>query len=363
MRYPEFIKKGDTIGFAAPSFGCATEPYISGFKAAQERFRGLGYLCEEGPNCYETSGIGKSNTPEKCAEELTEMYCSPSNQAIISCGGGETMCEDLPFIDFSRIREARPKWYMGYSDNTNFTFTLTTICDVASVYGPCAASFGMKPWHKSIADAFAVLDCGKASAGGEGDIRCKARCQARKITVYSYGRWEKESLKTEDNPFAPYHVTEKTRILTKAYGQKGIDLQVSGRLIGGCLDCLVTLAGTKFDQVKAFGERYAKDGLLWYLEACDLNPMSVRRAVWQLMNAGWFEHARGFIIGRPLHYGEEILEMDQYRAVCEPLLALGVPVILDADIGHLPPMMPLINGSLAQADVKNEKLTIRMKLV
>ena len=54
--------------------------------------------------------------------------------------------------------------------------------------------------------------------------------------------------------------------------------------------------------------------------------------------------------------------LDQYAAVSEPLLELGVPVIMDADIGHLPPMMPLINGSLAKAKVKKEKLTIEMRL-
>ena len=39
MRYPDFLKPGGTLGFIAPSFGCATEPYISCFNAAQERFR------------------------------------------------------------------------------------------------------------------------------------------------------------------------------------------------------------------------------------------------------------------------------------------------------------------------------------
>lgn len=27
MRYPEFLAEGGIIGFVAPSFGCATEPY------------------------------------------------------------------------------------------------------------------------------------------------------------------------------------------------------------------------------------------------------------------------------------------------------------------------------------------------
>ena len=32
MRYPEFLSEGGTIGFVAPSFGCATEPYITDLK-------------------------------------------------------------------------------------------------------------------------------------------------------------------------------------------------------------------------------------------------------------------------------------------------------------------------------------------
>ena len=31
MRYPEFLKENGTIGFVAPSFGAATEPYRSAF--------------------------------------------------------------------------------------------------------------------------------------------------------------------------------------------------------------------------------------------------------------------------------------------------------------------------------------------
>ena len=61
------------------------------------------------------------------------------------------------------IAAARPKWFMGYSDNTNFEFLLTTLADTASVYGPCGAAFGMEPWHEAIEDAFGVLT-GKVTA-------------------------------------------------------------------------------------------------------------------------------------------------------------------------------------------------------
>ena len=132
MRYPEFLKENGTIGFVAPSFGCSTEPYRTAFNHALDKWKKEGYGIDIGPNCYENSGVGISNTPEKCAEELTEWYCRKENDILISCGGGELMCEELPFVDFERIRKADHKWYLGYSDNTNMTYLLTTLCDTAA---------------------------------------------------------------------------------------------------------------------------------------------------------------------------------------------------------------------------------------
>lgn len=83
------------------------------------------------------------------------------------------------------------------------TFLLTTLCDVASIYGPCAAAFGMEPWHPAIQDAFDVLT-------GE------------KLTIEGYDLYEKEGLKDEENPLVPYNVTEpcirkKCRIQTSKW--------------------------------------------------------------------------------------------------------------------------------------------------
>ena len=157
MRFPENLKKGGTIGFVAPSFGCTTEPYKSAFANAQKKWKEMGYQLDLGPNCYAEHGIGISAAPEECGKELTEYYVSEKNDCLISCGGGELMCEDLDYVDFEKIRKAPEKWYLGYSDNTHFTYLLPTICDTAAVYGPCASDFGMEPWHKSVADAFGVL--------------------------------------------------------------------------------------------------------------------------------------------------------------------------------------------------------------
>lgn len=59
-------------------------------------------------------------------------------------------------------------------------------------------------------------------------------------------------------------------------------IHVSGRLIGGCMDCLVNLTGTEYDYVSEFNDKYKDDGIIWFLESCDINVFAIRRAMWQM---------------------------------------------------------------------------------
>ena len=83
--------------------------------------------------------------------------------------------------------------------------------------------------------------------------------------------------------------------------------------------------------------------------------------MWQMEQAGWFQHVKGFLIGRPLCHGQEMMGMDQYSAVLKVASRHQVPVIMDADLGHLPPMMPLVTGSLAKLQAKENGLRINMQ--
>ena len=350
MRYPDFLPENGTIGFIAPSFGCNIEPYRSAFKNALKKFHANGYLTKLGPNCFEGSGIGISNTPEKCAQEFMDAWQDLESDILMSCGGGELMCEILPYIDFEAIKNTPAKWFQGYSDNTNLAFLLATLCDTAAVYGPCAPAFGMEPWHPSLEDSFSILT-GSAVSRSVTDA-------ADSFSAHGYDLYEIESLKDEEHPLVPYNVTQP--VIRKRFPDE--NTAFSGRLIGGCLDILCMLCGTKYDQVKAFNERYADDGIIWFLEACDLNVLSIRRAIWQLDQAGWFSHVKGFLIGRPLN-GEALFGLDQYDAVTKILGKYNVPILMDLDIGHLPPMMPLIEGSMADVKIDGNDLTIRMDLI
>ena len=345
MRYPKFLEEKGTIGFVAPSFGCATEPYYTAFQNALKKWKEMGYEAHLGPNCYASNGIGISNDPKLCGDEINEWYCSAENDVIISCGGGELMCEVVPYIDFERLKTATPKWYMGFSDNTNFVFLSTILMDTAAIYGPCASTFGMEPWHEAVLDAWKLL-CGKTD------------------TVSGYEFWEKEGFKDEEHPLLPYNVTEPVVIKTFRC-ENGVaieteeSIEIEGRLIGGCMDILQMYPGTPFDKVKEFNEKYKEDGFIWFLEACELNLMSIRRCLWQLKQAGWLQYLKGFLVGRPMLYGEEAFGIDQYRAVTDVLAEYNVPIIMDIDLGHLPPMMPIISGSTAKVSVNKNDISIQ----
>ncbi len=378
MRYPRFVKKGDTIGFPSPSFSPAIEPYKTAFNHSLTKWQELGHNTLLGSNCYLNEGLGICNLPSKCAAELMDMYTGKEADALISCGGGEMMCEILPYMDFDALAKAEPKWFMGYSDNTNFTFLSATLMDTAAIYGPCAASFGMEPIHPSISDAYNLL-CG------------------RKLSFSGYEKWEKEGFDSDEDPLAGINDTEPSviRIFDPArfdntdlyckneaseanpflikdeFGRPiGVkdrypdadSISMKGRLLGGCMDCLVTFLGTSFDKVKEFNNRYKEDGVIWFLEACDLNVFSIRRAMWQMRNAGWFENCKGFIIGRPMHFDEGMMGLDRIYAVMDIIGDLKVPVLMDADIGHLPPMIPLIVGSMAEVTADTNGYNISMSL-
>ena len=105
-------------------------------------------------------------------------------------------------------------------------------------------------------------------------------------------------------------------------------------------------------------ERYSDDGIIWFIEACDLNVMGMRRAMWQMKNAGWFSNVKGFLIGRPAHFGEEMFGIDHRQALSSLLREFNVPIIMDLDIGHMSPMMPVVCGSMADVSFDGSSFTI-----
>ena len=133
MIYPEFIKKNDLIGIAAPSDGNSEETDFARLDNGKKKVGEKGYKVIETAH-VRNSINGRSADAETRAREFMELVANDDVKAIYSASGGNYLLEILPFIDFEQIKN-NPKWFQGYSDNTGLVHTITTICDLATIYG------------------------------------------------------------------------------------------------------------------------------------------------------------------------------------------------------------------------------------
>lgn len=323
MKRANFLKEGSTIGLIAPSFGANIEPYKTRLDYSINYFKKLGFNIKIFGDIYGYYK-GASESKELRAKHFVDAYLDKEVTVIWSVGGGELMMEILPLINFEIIGKATPKLFIGYSDNTNLTFTLTTLLNIYSVYGPTFTAFGMEKMDSFLLNTIEII---------------KGNITKQHSSLYHEPR---NLIETE--PLASYTLTEQTKWLNLT-GEK--DLRLKGRIIGGCLDVLVNLVGTSFDNVKNFSNQFIEDSLIFYLETFAYTPFSLKLALLQLKEAGWFNNVSGILFGRHLN-NEPILDISHNEVILDVLSDLKIPIIVDLDIGHVKPMMTIINGSLVE---------------
>lgn len=329
MLYSTNIKKGDAIGVTATSDGNIDKIKIKRLDNAIKNFEERGYTIKETPN-VRSSYKGRSSSKEQRAKEFMQLVEDKNIAAIITARGGDFLLEILPYIDFEKIRK-NPKWIQGFSDTTGLGFCVTTICDIATIYAENFGDFGMENWHTCLENNLKILE-------GKEIIQ--------------------ESFKEYQSMFQDYKIGLETYNLDKKVEWKNAQneekIELNGRILGGCIDILVSLVGTKFDKVKEFIEKYKNDKIVWFFDNCELTSEGILRGLWQLKEAGWFSNISGFIFGRTMTrsscYGISFEE-----AVKEVLQELNVPIILEADIGHLPPQFTIINGAIVHIVSKDGK--------
>ena len=336
MIYPEFIKKGDTIGVSAPSNGITSDVKVRELNMAIKKLNEKGYQILEAPHVRTNEDYASSDAKTR-AKELESLYKNQEVQAIICATGGEFLLEMLSFFDFSVVQN-NLKWLQGYSDPTGLLFTITTNYDIATIYGHNFAGFGMDRWHESLTNNLEIL---------EGNLILQ-----KSFSMYE-GTWVERVLGTED-------YTLDTPVYWKNLnGEKEISIQ--GRMIGGCIDILAELFGTRFDKTREFIEKYKDDGIIWYFDNCELSMEDMVRTLWKFKDNGWFKYAQGIIFGRSAtNYSNMGMMMED--AIKRVLGDLELPIILDADIGHVPPRMTIINGAYTTVICKDGKGTLKFEL-
>ena len=236
MIYPEFLKEHDTIGVTAPSDGITDEVKLKRLDNAIKNFEKRGFNIKETPN-VRCSVKGRSSSSKERAEELESLYKDDNVKTIITSGGGDFLLEMLSELDFNVIKD-NPKWLQGYSDPTGLLFTITTNLDIATVYSDNFKTFGMEPWHKSLENNLEIL-------------------KGNMVEQTSFSKYEED--KKLITGLEPFNLTKK--VYWKNLNNEDT-LNIKGRIIGGCLDLITELFGTRFDNTKAFLEKYKDDGII-----------------------------------------------------------------------------------------------------
>ena len=326
MNYPEFLKKGDTIGICAPSGGIVKPEKIEELNLAKKQLIELGYkVIQTDSVCKEYKG--RSNSGEQRAKEFMQLLKNDEVKLIIFATGGDFLIEMLDYLDFNELKNIKPKWLQGFSDITSINFLFNTILDIPTMYCQTIKDYAMKPLYRNLTDAL------KIESGEE-------------IIQYSFEKHEKVIAFTEvaegDNYNKTYNLTEKVEWKNITGEEK---IEIKGRSIGGCLDCIKAFFGTKYDYINNYIERYKEDGIIWFLECFEMSTPELFRILWQLINAGYFKYCKGIIFGRPLFIREDY-EISFHEAGNEALKDLKIPIITGADIGHVAPQMAIVSGAI-----------------
>jgi muramoyltetrapeptide carboxypeptidase len=342
IRYPEPLVPGATIGVTAPSSGIQA-PHIPRYELVTSQLQKRGYQIREG-GCLRNDYKHVSGSAQERAKDFMDLWLDPKVSAIIPPWGGELLIEILPHLDFEALAKTTPKWVLGYSDTSTLLFALTLMTGIASLHGSN------------------LMDLIEDQVYGVTQTTLKALSSRTGDTLNqnSYPQFQIKSLRYEQDSAAPFQVTETTswRVLDGAS-----KATMSGRLIGGCLDTIVNLVGTPYGDLQFFRRTFAEDGMLLYLENCELSPCGVARALWNMRLAGWFVGIQGILFGRSHASDANSPEaLSYFEAVQSVLGDLGIPVLLDMDIGHRPPQLALINGAWADVTFENGAGSIVQRL-
>lgn len=332
MQYPQFIKNNDYIGVPAPSAGAGEITKKNKMLNAKKNLETLGFQLILSNNLLKCTR-GRSASGEDRAKEINEMFTSKKIKLILCASGGDFLVEILPFIDFDLLKE-NPKFIAGFSDPTGLLYPITTKYDIATIYGQNFSSFGTETLHQSQKDFLEII-------------------QGNSLVEHSYDLYE-ENYPEKITGLENYNLTEK--VYWQTLDEQPVSL--NGRIIGGCLELISELAGTKYDGINEFNKKYKDDGIIWYFDNCELTLEETIRTLWKLESLGYFKYTKAIIFGRfgviKTYYDYDVKTCLQDSVISK----LNIPIIYNADISHKSPCLTIINGAIANIEVTSGKGTI-----
>lgn len=270
------------------------------------RLRDAGYTVSFGQSVNERHYY-LAGTLEQRLSDLHAAFADP-NGIILPVFGGYNCNQLLPYLDYDQIRTAN-KTIIGYSDITALLVAIATYAGTPTIHGPTFSVLCDPNLFEYTWTSFRAALCGEHM-----ELRSPAFV-ADDIWYRKPGFGPRET-----RPFGGWKIYCKG--------------EAEGPLIGGNLDTLTSLAGTRF-----FPET---EGCLLFLEdTSGAAPGLFHRQLTQLRQIGALEPIAGLIIG--LMPGGSALD-DASMMTCildDVLLGLRYPVVYDVNCSHVDPMLSL----------------------
>lgn len=305
MIYPNFLKKNDLIGITALSSGCSDSIF--------EMKQAIANLQKEFEVIITNNVYGNyivSSSKEERIKELNEILNKDIKLLQIARGGDflYEILDDIPYHDIVN----RKLLVQGYSDPTSLLYILTTKYDLATIYGLNGKSYDGKllPYQLN-------------------------NLEILKGNLINQCSYDNDSVSING------------------------DFKSDGIIIGGCLEVLRNIIGTKYDNTINFIEKYKEKKIIWYFDIYNMQPIEVYLTLLQFKNAGWFKYSDTFLIGKVLIKQSEdtMFYKDAYQK------ALFGNIIYDTNIGHVKPMFTIVNGSMANVVYQNNTLKISQSIL
>jgi muramoyltetrapeptide carboxypeptidase len=316
IQFPAPLRPGDRVGVTSPSMGVPPRDRAR-LEHAVEEVRHRGYQVVMGA-CMDGASHISAPAGDRAAELMT-MLADPSIRAVVPPRGGETAIDLLPLLDWDAIA-AEPTWFVGFSDISTLLMPMTLRSGIATLH----SNNLMNTPYRIRRPLLTWLDVAALPAG------------------------------------ASFVQSSPGTRLDGAGSVGAGSVDVTGRLIGGCVETVRHLAGTPYGDVARFGDEQAPEGFIVYVEAASDDAFAVCRSLHGMRLAGFFAEARAVLVGRTMAPESETLT--QKEAVLDALGGLGVPIIADVGCGHVPPYLPIVNGALGRLQFGAGSATLTQSL-
>lgn len=324
---PKPLAKGSRLAVTAFSSGIK-EAYRPRLDVVIKQFQQRGIDVVLG-SCLVQGVAPASASAQERADELMRFLLDDQIDAIAPPWGGELAIDVLPLLDFKALSQARPKWVFGFSDVSTVAVALTTKLNWATLHSSNLMDLVPSPDQPLVEQTFEFL----MSPASNWPVQLSTKHHTRQWPDFVA------------NPEVPLGGDTKTQWRWLNAPAKGNSIR--GRLVGGCWDTLQHLFATEYCDLSELKNRW-DDDLILYLENCEMSPYDIARTLHAMKFRGVFNRISALVLGRSSFQESTGAELTYQQAVEQYCGELDFPVLVDVDIGHVPPNMSLVNGAIGE---------------